>query len=97
MMATKTEVTGPINLGNPSELSILELAKLILDMTGSRSRIVHRPAPQDDPRQRKPDISEAQRLLDWRPTVSLKDGLLRTIPYFERLIAEGTLERAVRQ
>jgi UDP-glucuronate decarboxylase len=97
MMGTKTEVTGPINLGKPSELSILELAELIVELTGSRSKIVHRPAPPDDPRQRKPDISEAQRLLDWRPTVSLKDGLLRTIPYFERLIAEGTIERAVHQ
>jgi UDP-glucuronate decarboxylase len=95
MMATKTEVTGPVNIGNPDEFSILELAKMVIDITGSRSKIVHRPLPQDDPRQRRPDISEAQRLLNWRPKTPLKDGLSRTIPYFERLLAEGTLERAI--
>jgi UDP-glucuronate decarboxylase len=91
MMRTGTEVIGPVNLGNPGELSILELAQLILDLTGSRSKIVHRSLPQDDPRQRQPDISQAQRLLNWRPTVPLKEGLLKTIPYFEKLLTEGAL------
>ena len=97
LMATKAEVTGPINLGNPEEFSILELAKLIIEITGSRSKVVHRPLPQDDPRQRCPDISEAQRLLNWRPKTSLKEGLSRAVSYFERLLAEGTLERAIFQ
>jgi UDP-glucuronate decarboxylase len=97
LMATKAEVTGPINLGNPEEFSILELAKLIIEITGSRSKVVHRPLPQDDPRQRCPDISDAQRLLNWRPKTSLKEGLSRAVSYFERLLAEGTLERAIFQ
>jgi UDP-glucuronate decarboxylase len=94
MMGTEPEIVGPINLGNPSEFSIRELAELILDLTGSRSKVVHRSLPQDDPRQRQPDISEAERLLNWHPTVALKEGLLKTIPYFERVVAEGTVERS---
>jgi UDP-glucuronate decarboxylase len=95
MMATKPEVTGPINLGNPVEFTIRELAELILELTGSRSKIVHRPLPQDDPRQRKPDISEAERLLNWRPTTSLKEGLIKTIPYFDQLLTQDDVARAV--
>ena len=65
LMATRAEVTGPVNIGNPTEFSMLELATMVVDLTGSHSRIVHRPRPEDDPRQRRPDISRAQDLLDW--------------------------------
>jgi UDP-glucuronate decarboxylase len=95
MMESPNEVTGPINLGNPDEFTILELAEAILDLTGSRSKVVHRQLPEDDPRQRRPNISEAQRLLNWHPTVPLKKGLTATIAYFERLLADGTVERAL--
>ena len=73
-----------------NELSIRELAEVILELTGSRSRIIHRPLPSDDPQRRRPDISEADRLLDWRQT-SLREGLTKTIPYFEQLLAEGKI------
>jgi len=96
MMETKPEIVGPINLGNPDEFTIRELAELILELTGSRSKIVHRPLPQDDPRQRKPDISEAGRLLGWRPTTPLKKGLAMTIPYFEQVLSQGDVAQAVR-
>jgi UDP-glucuronate decarboxylase len=79
------EITGPVNLGNPDERSILQIAELILKMTGSKSEIVYRPLPQDDPTQRCPDIGLAQRALDWRPGVKLEDGLPRTIEYFRPL------------
>ena len=85
-MDTPDGVTGPINCGNPSEVTILELAKKIIAMTGARSKIVHCPLPQDDPRQRCPDITLANQLLGWRPTVDLADGLLKTIGYFEGLM-----------
>jgi UDP-glucuronate decarboxylase len=88
LMATADAVTGPVNLGNPAEFSIIELAKAVIELTGSRSRIVHRPQPQDDPRQRRPDISRAHELLSWAPRTPLKDGLERTIAYFERLLAD---------
>ncbi len=87
LMATPDDVTGPINLGNPTECSMLELAEMILRLTGSRSRIVHRPLPENDPRQRRPDISLAGQVLDWRPAVCLEDGLKRTIAYFRDLLA----------
>ena len=77
MMASPPEVTGPINLGNPGEFTILELAETILLLTGSKSKIVHRPLPQDDPRQRRPDISEAQQLLKWQPVLGLSRALRR--------------------
>jgi UDP-glucuronate decarboxylase len=96
MMDTKSEIVGPINLGNPEEFTIRELAELILELTGSRSKIVHRPLPQDDPRQRRPDISEAERLLGWRPTTSLKEGLAMTIPYFEQLLSQKEVAQAIR-
>jgi UDP-glucuronate decarboxylase len=91
MMETGPDIVGPINLGNPNELSIRELAEVILELTGSRSRIIHRPLPTDDPQKRCPDISEADRLLNWRPTTPLKEGLAKTIPYFEQLLAEGKI------
>jgi len=88
MMAAEDDVTGPINLGNPVELSILMLAERVLELTGSRSRIVHRPLPQDDPVQRCPDITRARQLLKWEPRVDLDQGLRRTIACFENLLAE---------
>ena len=85
LMGTDDGVTGPINLGNPNEVTIKELAERVVSLTGSRSRIEYRPLPQDDPTRRKPDISAAERLLDWKPTVSLGDGLDLTIKYFKAL------------
>jgi UDP-glucuronate decarboxylase len=91
MMETSPDIVGPINLGNPNELSVRALAETIRELTGSRSKIVHQPLPAYDPEKRRPDISEAERLLGWRPTTSLKEGLARTIPYFEGLLAEGKI------
>ncbi len=91
LMATRAEVTGPVNIGNPSEFSMLELAKMVIDLTGSHSRIVHRPRPEDDPQQRRPDILRAQELLDWKPRTMLKDGLARTIAYFDQLLSDQKL------
>ena len=89
MMQTGDDVTGPINLGNPKEFTILELAEKILQMTGSNSKIVHMPLPQDDPVQRKPIISRAKASLnDWEPVVELDEGLQKTIEYFEKLLKE---------
>ncbi len=89
MMQTGDDVTGPINLGNPKEFTILELAEKILQMTGSNSKIVHMPLPQDDPVQRKPIISMAKaNLNDWEPVVELDEGLQKTIAYFEKLLKE---------
>ena len=89
LMATGDEVTGPVNLGNPHEIPVRELAHRIIGLTRSRSSIVYRPLPQDDPTQRCPDIGLARRLLDWQPTVALDDGLSRTIRYFEGLLREA--------
>jgi len=87
-MATGPEVTGPLNLGNPAECTILELAQTIIDLTGSSSTIVHRPLPQDDPIRRRPDITQAKDLLGWEPRVPLREGLLRTIAYFDGVLRE---------
>ena len=86
MMAVSDDITGPINLGNPVETSVGELAELIIELTGSRSRIEHRPLPVDDPVQRCPDIAQAKALLDWQPRTRLRPGLERTIAYFEALL-----------
>jgi UDP-glucuronate decarboxylase len=86
MMATPADVTGPFNLGNPNEFTIRDLAELVIDIVGSRSRIVHRPLPQDDPKQRQPDITLARARLGWEPTVELRQGLEKTIAYFEALL-----------
>ena len=96
MMDTDADTIGPVNLGNPEEFSMRELAEVILGLTGSRSKIVHRPLPQDDPRQRRPDISEAERLLGWRPVTPLREGLVKTIQYFEELLAQKGVSQAVR-
>jgi UDP-glucuronate decarboxylase len=87
MMETPSTVTGPVNLGNPAEFTIRQLAELVISLTGSSSKIVSRPLPQDDPRQRCPDISKARELLNWKPTVPLKEGLLATIKYFEGVLS----------
>jgi len=86
MMDTGAAVTGPVNLGNPGEFTMRELAELVKELTGSRSELVHRPLPQDDPRQRKPDITQAKATLGWEPKVPLRDGLERTIAYFKSIL-----------
>jgi UDP-glucuronate decarboxylase len=88
LMETPDEVTGPINLGNPVEFTIRQLAETVISLTGSSSKITHRPLPEDDPRQRCPDIGLAQNLLGWTPRVQLRDGLTKTIEYFERLLRQ---------
>jgi len=85
-MSTGSEFTGPVNIGNPTEFTMLELAELVLNLTKSKSRIVNQPLPQDDPRQRKPDIRLAKEALGWEPKVHLDDGLRETISYFKKLI-----------
>ena len=82
LMATADQFTGPVNLGNPGEFTILELAKKVIELTGSKSELVFRPLPEDDPMQRKPDISLAGRELSWKPAIALEQGLRRTIDYF---------------
>jgi UDP-glucuronate decarboxylase len=90
MMASPDEVTGPVNLGNPREFTMLQLARHAIDMTGSKSRIVHRPLPPDDPRQRRPDITKAKKLLEWEPKVPLEEGLKKTIAYFDDYLRSDT-------
>ncbi len=89
LMDTPDDVTGPINLGNPGEFTMIQLAETILELTGSRSSLVKEPLPMDDPKQRQPDIGRARELLGWEPSVALKSGLVRTIAYFEKLLAEN--------
>ena len=89
LMAAPDEVTGPVNLGNPHELSIRELADTVIEITGSKSKIEHRPLPVDDPVQRCPDISLAREVLKWEPRVPLKEGLGRTVAYFDELLKAG--------
>jgi len=79
--------TGPVNLGNPGEFTVLELAKKIIEQTGAKSKIVFEKLPQDDPCRRKPDISKAKRTLDWEPKVSLDEGLKPTIEYFKQILS----------
>jgi UDP-glucuronate decarboxylase len=83
LMLTDNDCTGPVNLGNNSEFTILELAEKVIRITNSKSKLIHKPLPQDDPRQRQPDLSKAKALLDWQPRVSLDDGLKETIAYFK--------------
>lgn len=92
LMASPDEVTGPMNLGNPVEFTMLELAELVIELTGSRSEIRFMPLPQDDPRQRQPSIAHAREQIGWAPTVSLRDGLRKTIAYFEELIRAEAAE-----
>ena len=87
LMDAPDTVTGPINIGNPGEFTIRQLAEIVIEMTGSSSEIVQMPLPQDDPLQRRPDITKARELLDWQPTIPLRQGLERTIDYFRTLAA----------
>ena len=86
LMKTPDEVTGPVNLGNPEEHSILEIAQKVLKLTGSKSKIIFEPLPQDDPEKRRPDISSAEKVLGWFPKIGLEEGLPRTIDYFDNLL-----------
>jgi UDP-glucuronate decarboxylase len=86
LMASDADFTGPVNIGNPGEFSMLELAELVLKLTNSRSKLKHLPLPQDDPKQRRPDISLAKTTLDWAPHVALEAGLKKTIDYFKTVI-----------
>jgi UDP-glucuronate decarboxylase len=86
LMQSADEITGPINLGNPQEFTMLDLAATVIDLTGSRSKVVHRPLPKDDPRQRNPDISKARAVLKWEPRMPLREGLAKTISYFDELL-----------
>ena len=86
LMATADHITGPMNLGNPGEFTIRQLAELVIELTDAKSTLVHLPLPPDDPTQRRPDITMAQRELGWAPTVQLQEGLLKTIAYFDALL-----------
>jgi len=89
LMNSPDDFTGPVNLGNPGEFTIKELAEKVVDMTGSKSKLVYKPLPHDDPTQRQPDITLAREKLGWEPTITLEKGLKKTIPYFEKLIKQG--------
>jgi len=89
LMGTGDEVTGPINLGNPGEFTIKQLAETVIRLTGAKSKLEYKPLPQDDPRQRQPNISKAKAVLDWEPTIQLEEGVQRTIAYFDELLKEG--------
>jgi UDP-glucuronate decarboxylase len=88
LMNSPADITGPINIGNPNEFTIRALAEKVIDLTGSKSKIVERPLPEDDPKQRQPNIGLAKKLLGWQPTINLDEGLKRTIAYFEALLRE---------
>ena len=90
LMGSSDDVTGPLNLGNPAEYTMLELAQLISDLTGSRSEIRFYPLPIDDPRQRQPDITKAKTILNWTPQTPLRDGLKKTVVYFDELLSSNT-------
>ena len=94
LMATGPEVTGPVNLGNPGEFTIRQLAELVIELTGSASKLVFQPLPADDPLQRQPDINLARERLGWEPTVPLRQGLVQTIAYFDRLLTLDTAPAA---
>ncbi|MCF7848076.1 MAG: SDR family oxidoreductase [Kiritimatiellales bacterium] len=89
LMATGDDFTGPVNLGNPGEFTMVELAENVIELTGSNSKLVHEPLPPDDPQQRKPDISLAKEKLEWEPTVPLREGLAKTIAYFDGLLKQA--------
>jgi UDP-glucuronate decarboxylase len=94
-METCDDFSGPVNIGNPLEVSILDLAKKVIAMTGSKSQLVRLPLPVDDPRQRRPDISLAkEKLSGWEPKISLEEGLERTIAYFDNILSVGTVARS---
>jgi UDP-glucuronate decarboxylase len=97
MMATNYDVTGPVNIGNPGEFTVRQLADTVLELTGSKSKIVSLKLPSDDPKQRQPDIALAEKLLGWRPTTQLREGLTKTISYFDELLSRGDVYRPHRQ
>jgi UDP-glucuronate decarboxylase len=90
LMDTPADFTGPVNTGNPDEFTIREYAQQIIDLTGSRSKLIHEPLPADDPEQRCPDITLANVELGWEPRIPLEEGLKKTIPYFESLLRKMT-------
>ena len=94
LMDTGDEITGPMNIGNPVEMTIRELAEAVIELTGSKSKLMHEPLPHDDPTQRRPDIGFARRALGWEPQVALKDGLTQTIRYFDGLLTSGQIKEA---
>lgn len=91
-MNTGSEIAGPINLGNPAEFTILELANIVLELTGSSSKLAFKPLPQDDPKQRQPNISKAREHLGWKPETALRDGLVKTIRYFSEYLANNNVK-----
>jgi UDP-glucuronate decarboxylase len=91
LMDSEDGLTGPVNLGNPVEFTIRELAEKVIALTGSRSKLEYKPLPTDDPKQRKPDIAQAQSKLGWNPKVPLEEGLKKTIPYFESMVSDGLI------
>ena len=91
LMESANGITGPINLGNPGEFTIKELAEQVIDLTGSASKMVHVELPTDDPKKRRPNINKAKEVLDWEPTIPLRDGLTKTIAYFDELLKENNL------
>ena len=93
LMESEAELTGPVNLGNPAEFTIAQLAELVIEMTGSRSKLTYEALPKDDPKQRQPNIAIAKGRLQWEPKVALREGLAHTISYFDRLLADGSNER----
>ena len=86
MMASPKAFTGPVNIGNPNEFTIRELAEKVIELTGSKSKLINKPLPPDDPMMRQPDISLAKKELKWQPTIQLEEGLIKTINYFKQVI-----------
>jgi UDP-glucuronate decarboxylase len=91
LMGAPDDVTGPINLGNPNEFTVRQLAELVIELTNSSSQIVCAPLPADDPKQRQPDIGKAKDLLGWQPTIQLREGLAKTIDYFDQLLRQDAI------
>ncbi len=89
LMDSSADITGPINLGNPGEFTMIQLAEMVIELTGSKSRIVFQALPPDDPKQRRPDITLAKEKLGWEPKIALRDGLTKAIPYFDRVLKSG--------
>ncbi len=90
LMNSRDGFTGPVNMGNPGEFTMKQLAYKIVELTGSRSKLIYQPLPQDDPTQRQPIIDLAEKELNWKPTISLEEGLIKTIEYFKNIIVEET-------
>ena len=86
LMNSREGFTGPVNIGNPGEFTIKQLAEMVIDLTGSKSKLIYMDLPMDDPTQRKPDISLAQKELTWEPTIPLREGLIKTIEYFKGVV-----------